>query len=40
MWTGFQDPDRTWYPSRNFEISLDLILQFHEEYLEKPAPQN
>jgi len=39
-WTGFHDPDRTWYPARNFEISPDLIHQFHEEYPEKPAPQN
>jgi len=37
-WTGFHDPDRTWYPSRNFENSPDLIIQFHKEYLEKPAP--
>jgi len=39
-WTSFYDPDRTWYPSRNFKKSPDLILQFHEEYPEKPAPQN
>jgi len=39
-WTGFHDPDRTWYPARNFENLPDLICQFHEEYPEKPAPQN
>ena len=38
-WTGFHDPDRTWYPARNFENSPDLIRQFHEEYPEKPVPQ-
>jgi len=38
-WTGFHEPDRTWYPVRNFENSPDLIRQFHEEYPEKPAPQ-
>jgi len=39
-WAGFHDPDRTWYPAHNFENSPDLIHQFHEEYPEKPAPQN
>jgi len=39
-WTGFHDPDRTCYPARNFKNSPDLIHQFHEEYPEKPAPQN
>jgi len=38
-WTGFHDPDRTWYPARNFENSSDVVCQFHEEYPEKPAPQ-
>ena len=38
-WTGFHGPDRTWYPTRNFENSPDLVCQFHEEYTEKPAPQ-
>jgi len=39
-WTGFHDPNRTRYPAHNFENSSDIILQFHEEYPEKPAPQN
>jgi len=39
-WTGFHDPDRTWYPARNFENSPDLVQQFHRDYPEKPAPQN
>jgi len=38
-WTGFHDPDRTWYPARNLENYPDLVRQFHEEYPEKPAPQ-
>ena len=39
-WTSFDNPDRIWYPARNFENSPDLIHQFHEEYPLKPAPQN
>jgi len=39
-WTGFHDPNRTWYPTRNFDNSPDLIQQFHRDYREKPAPQN
>ena len=39
-WTGFHDPDRTWYLARNFENSPDLICHFHEEYLRKPATLN
>jgi len=39
-WTGFHDSDHTWYPAHNFENSPGLIHQFHEEYTEKPAPQN
>jgi len=38
-WTGFHDPDRTWYPASNFENSPHLVCQFHEIYPEKPAPQ-
>jgi len=38
-WTGFHNPDHTWYPARNFENSPDLVHQFHEEYPEKPVPQ-
>jgi len=39
-WTGFHDPDRTWYPASNFDNSPDLIRQFHKEYPEKATPQN
>jgi len=39
-WTGFHDPDKTWYPAENFENSPDIIRKFHEEYPENPAPAN
>jgi len=39
-WTGFHDPDRTWYPASNFENSPEAIRQFHTEYPQKPAPRN
>jgi len=38
-WTGFHDPDRTWYQAPNFLNLPALVCQFHEEYPEKPAPQ-
>jgi len=33
-WTGFHDPDCTWYPTRNFENSNNLVLHFHRDYPE------
>ena len=39
-WTGFHDPDKTWYPARNFDNAPAAIQLFHEEYPAKPAPQN
>jgi len=39
-WTGFHNPDRTWYPARNFENSPNIVQQFHDEYPEKPSPPN
>jgi hypothetical protein len=38
-WTGFPDPDRTWYPSENFTNSPDAIRRFHTTYPRKPAPR-
>jgi hypothetical protein len=38
-WTGFHDPDTTWYPADNFQNSPDAITQFHRRYPNKPAPQ-
>jgi hypothetical protein len=39
-WTGFHDPDKTWYPASNFENSPEAVRQFHDRYPEKPAPAN
>jgi hypothetical protein len=38
-WTGFYDPDTTWYPAENFRNSPDAITQFHTRYPGKPAPR-
>jgi hypothetical protein len=37
-WTGFHDPDRSWYPAENFENAPGPIQRFHQEYPNKPAP--
>jgi hypothetical protein len=39
-WTGFHDPDKTWYSASNFENSPNAIRQFHERYPAKPSPTN
>jgi hypothetical protein len=39
-WTGFHDPDKTWYPASNFENSPDATRQFHDRYPTKPSPAN
>jgi hypothetical protein len=39
-WTGYHDPDKTWYPANNFENSPDAVRQFHERYPTKPSPTN
>jgi hypothetical protein len=38
-WTGFHDPDTTWYPADNFRNSPDAVTQFHGRYPNKPASQ-
>jgi hypothetical protein len=38
-WTGFYDPNTTWYPTENFRNSPDAITQFHTRYPGKPAPR-
>jgi hypothetical protein len=38
-WTGFHDPDTTWYPTENFRNSPDAVTQFHRRYPNKPASQ-
>jgi hypothetical protein len=36
-WTGFHDPDTTWYSAENFRNSPDAITQFHTRYPGKLA---
>jgi hypothetical protein len=38
-WTGFHDPDTTWYPTENVRNSPDAVTQFHRRYPNKPASQ-
>jgi hypothetical protein len=38
-WTGFHDPDTTWYPTENFQNSPNAVTQFHRRYPNKPASQ-
>jgi hypothetical protein len=38
-WTGFHDPNTTWYSAENFRNSQDAIPQFHTRYPGKPAPR-
>jgi len=39
-WTGFHDPDRTWYPARNFEKSPDLTVSSTRNTPKNPHPSS